>query len=351
MLIQRLVLGALLAGLLVQGYQVLQLFLAPVGWAMILAYVTWPAYRRLRGWLFGGPSVSALLMTLLLGITFTLPLLWLIALLRAEVPVAYQAMVDSLAHGPPTLSEPIARLPWLGPQLQQWLNQLADSNRAEVTEQLVQMIRPWVNELLAVLGDIGLNTFKFGFALLTIFFIYRDGEGLLGQTRLVLNRLLGQRTRAYLVAIGDTIRAVVYGLVLAALAQGLLAGIGYWVAGVPAPAFLGLITAIIALIPFGALMIWGAAGVWLLVTGHLVASVGLWLWGALVVSQIDNLIRPLVISSTTHIPFLLVFFGVLGGITTYGLIGLFLGPAVVAVLLAVWREWLGEQAQSDADHR
>jgi predicted PurR-regulated permease PerM len=178
------------------------------------------------------------------------------------------------------------------------------------------------------------------FALLTAFFTYRHGEQLAGQVTLVLERVVGDRVHGYLAAIGDTTRAVVYGLVLAALAQGFLAGIGYLIAGLQAPVLLGAVTALIALIPFGAPLIWIGASLWLIVTGDLKSGIFLIIWGAGVVSWVDNLIRPLVISNATRIPFLLVLFGVLGGIAAFGLVGLFVGPVILAVLMAVWREWL-----------
>jgi len=106
---------------------------------------------------------------------------------------------------------------------------------------------------------------------------------------------------------------------------------------------LGVLTAILALIPFGTPLVWGGVSAWLLLNGDFWAGVGLAAWGALVVSQIDNVLRPMVISSSTRIPYLLVLFAVLGGISAFGLLGLFLGPIVIAVLLAVWREWLDEQ--------
>jgi len=155
----------------------------------------------------------------------------------------------------------------------------------------------------------------------------------------VLLGLLGARVDGYLEAVGSTTRAVVYGLLLAALVQGAMAGLGYWVAGVAAPVFWGATTALVALIPFGAPLIWGSIGIWLLARGDTAAGVGLLLWGALAVSWIDNLVRPLVISGVARIPFLLVLFGVLGGLAAFGLIGLFVGPVILAILLALWREW------------
>jgi predicted PurR-regulated permease PerM len=173
--------------------------------------------------------------------------------------------------------------------------------------------------------------------------LYRDGEGLLVQTRLVLRRFLGRRGNAYLTAMAETSQAVLYGLILTALAQGIVAGIGYWIAGVPGSAMYGALTAIFALVPFGPPIIWVPISLWLLWNGHVFAGIGLFIWGVVAISWIDNLVRPLVISGSTRIPFLLVVFSVLGGVASFGLLGLFLGPIAVALLLAVWREWVGER--------
>ena len=120
---------------------------------------------------------------------------------------------------------------------------------------------------------------------------------------------------------------------------GLLAGIAYAVAGLPVPALLGAATALLALIPFGAPVVWVPAGLAPLFQGNWLAGGGILLWGMLVVSWVDNLIRPMVISASTRVPFLLVFFGVVGGAMAFGLIGLFIGPVVLSVLLTLWKEW------------
>ncbi|MGF1613017.1 MAG: AI-2E family transporter [Gammaproteobacteria bacterium] len=339
-LLRRLILATFLIGLLLLSYRVLHLFLAPLAWAMILAYVTWPVYRRLRGWL-PSPTGSALLMTVMLGAVIALPLVWLTALLRTEVPAVYRAAVEYIDQGPQALPEFIAGIPWLGAELQGlWVHLSGDVTA--LPRQLIRWSEPWVGEIIGVLGDVGRNAAKFGFALVIAFFMYRDGEEPLAQTRQLMLHHLGDRAEAYLLAIGGTIRAVMFGLILTALAQGVLAGLGYWAAGVKMYALLGAVTAMIALIPFGAPLVWGSVGVWLLLSQQVLAGVGVLLWGVLVISQIDNVIRPLVISSATRIPFLLVLFGVFGGISAFGLVGLFLGPVIVAVLLAVWREWLEE---------
>jgi predicted PurR-regulated permease PerM len=337
-LLRQIALVALLGGLVLLTHAVLRPFLVPVIWALILAYVTWPLYERLRRALRERATIASLIMTLALAAAFVLPVLWLIGLLRGEVANAYAEFTAFIASRP-KLPQSLANIPWLGEELQAFLDRVGrdpDALRAELGVLLDQSL----GQVRGILGDVGRNVAKTFFALLTLFFMYRNGEAVAGQVRSVLERVIGERVHAYLIAIGDTTRAVVYGIVLAALAQGILAGLGYWLAGLQAPVVLGAATALIALIPFGAPLIWGSAGAWLLLTDRTGAGVFLLLWGALAVSWVDNLVRPLVIANATRIPFLLVMFGVLGGIAAFGLVGLFLGPVILAVLMAVWREWL-----------
>jgi predicted PurR-regulated permease PerM len=343
---RRIILALLLGGLLVLAYTVLQLFLVPVAWAAIMAYTTWPLHQWLRRVLGGRATLSALLMTLLLSATFVLPLLWLMATLRTELTGAYAAVAAYLAQGPRPLPEVLASIPWLGDWLQQLLDQLARDPTA-LRQQIGEWVEQRTSELLDLLGGVGRNAAKLGFALITVLLLYRDGDTLLAQLRQVLQRFVGERIEGYLGAIGATTKAVVYGLVLTALVQGALAGLGYWAAGVDAPVLLAVLTALIALIPFGTPFVWGSVGVWLLLNGQTAAGVGLLVWGTLVVSSVDNLIRPLVISSATRVPFLLVMFGVLGGLAAFGLIGLFIGPVILAVMMAVWHEWLESQAPEE----
>ena len=348
-IVRRVILALLLGGLFVLGYLVLGWFVAPVVWAAILAYVTWPAYARLRQLLRGHAMGSALLMTLLLTAAFVLPLLWLIFLLQRELVLGYQAAAAYMAGGPHRLPDFVLSLPWIGERLQETLDRFVADPTAMRT-QLASWAQQWQGQIGDLVGGVGRNAVRMGFALLTVVFIYRDGESLLDQVRRVLRRFLGRRVDGYIAAIGTTTKAVLYGLVLTALAQGFLAGLGYWAAGVRAPVLFGAFTALIALMPFGTPFVWGSLGVWLLFAGNTLEGIGLLLWGTLVVSWVDNLIRPLVISSATHIPFLLVMFGVIGGLAAFGLIGMFVGPVIVAVLLAVWREWLEDQATATSGH-
>jgi predicted PurR-regulated permease PerM len=154
--------------------------------------------------------------------------------------------------------------------------------------------------------------------------------------------VLGPRIHNYLRAIEQTVKAVVYGLVLTALVQGFLVGVGYLFAGVGAPVFLAALTTVCGLIPFAAPAVWGGVCVWLFIKGSTAAGIGLLIWGAIVLGWTDHIVRPFLISREAEIPFLVVLFGVLGGLAAFGLVGLFVGPVILAVLLGVWREWLFE---------
>ena len=337
----RVVLGLLLGGLLLLTYAVVRPFVVPVAWAIILAYTTWPLLAWIRRVLGGRRTLAAALMTALLTAAFALPALWLAMLLRAEMADAYAAVAALLAKGPYRLPDVVAGVPVLGGWLQGLLDQFTGDPDA-IRHQLARWVDTRAAELLGIIGGLGRNAAKLGFALITVFFLYRDGEHVLAQAQRVLHRFLGGRVDRYLAAVGSMTMAVVWGLVATALGQGLVAGIGYWWFGLEAPVLLGAITTVIALLPFGTPFVWGSAGAWLIANGQTVDGIGLLLWGTLVVSWVDNLVRPMVISSATRISFLLVMFGVLGGLAAFGLVGLFIGPVILAVLMAVWREWIEE---------
>ncbi len=328
-------------------FWVISPFLASLAWAGVLAYATWPPYQRLRARLAGRDSLAALTMTLLVAAMLLLPLLWVMLHITADLTHAAQTLQQVKESGLPPLPPGIRDWPLVGNWIGQGYARLL-SDPAWMREQLSQMGAQALPMLKRVAAGIGLNAAKFGLAVFALFFLYRHGDSLLAQIRQVAVLWLGGSARGYIGAIGVTVRAVVFGIVLTALAQGLAAGLGYWVAGVPAPALWGVVTAIVSLIPFVGPVVWIGLSFGLLVQGESGAALGLFLWGALVVSWIDNLIRPLVISGPTRIPFLLVLLGVLGGLSAFGLIGLFVGPVILGMALALWREWLEEQTHTDS---
>ncbi|MGD9841938.1 MAG: AI-2E family transporter [Steroidobacteraceae bacterium] len=332
------IIAAVLLGILLLTYMVLQPFLVPSIWAAILAYVCWPLHIRVSRVIRRRKNLAALVTTLMISAVIIVPICWLVFSFQGEVMKGYQEVEHRLA-AKPELSATLRDLPMVGSWLtERWAELTADPTALKTSVQ--RWLNSSANELTGVIGGVGRNLIKLLIALFALFFFLRDGARFFSQFRAVMESMLGPTVRNYLKAVGDTTRAVVYALVLAALAQGVAAGIGYYFAGIRAPILLGALTAMVALIPLATPLVWISLSVWLVVTGHLSEGIGLAIWGVLVISWVDNIVRPLVISSATRMPFILVVFGVLGGVLAFGLVGLFIGPVVLAVSLAMWREWL-----------
>ena len=346
-MMRRLVTALLLAGLLLLGFQVLRPFIVPAIWAGILSFVTWPGYLRLTRWCGGRRTLAALLMTLALTAAVILPVAWLAVLLQSEIVTAFTELLAALARGV-RIPDNWLHLPLVGPWLAD-LNLRLATDPAALRQALQQLFNTSYGALGPVLGKVGGNLAKMFVTMLSLFFYYRDGDAFASQVRGALEQVLGERVPAYLAAIGSTVKAVLLSLVATAVAQGVLAGIGYAIFGVRAPVFAAAVTTVAALIPFAVPLVWGGIVVWMFATGDTTHAVGLLVWCLLLVSWVDNIVRPMVMSSAMGINFLLVTFGVLGGVGAFGLVGLFVGPAILAILLAVWREWVsGRQVPGEA---
>ncbi|HEV8332047.1 MAG TPA: AI-2E family transporter [Steroidobacteraceae bacterium] len=343
---RRVLVAALILGIVLLTFSVLQPFIVPLIWGGILAYVSWPLQQRLERVLRKRASLAALLTTLIVTLAIVVPLVWLILMVRVEAVEAY-ARVQAFLASKPSLPPALRELPWIGAWAEDMLRQLS-ADPAAIKEQFVMTLEQSSVEVSKLIGGVGRNAAKLFFAVLSMFFLLRDGPRLVREARAILEGILGPRVHDYLDAIGATTQAVVYALILGAIAQGTVAGIGYFFAGVEAPVLMGALTVLIALIPFGAPFVWGTLALWMLVNGNVGHGIFLLVWGVLVVSWVDNLVRPMVISNATRMPFLLVVFGVLGGVLAFGLVGLFIGPVLLAVSLAIWREWLEEHQQQEA---
>lgn len=338
-----------LAGLVVLAFVVVAPFLVPLAWAGILSYASWPIATKIRICCKGRDALAAAIATTLAALTLFIPLIWLAWLAQKELANIYPAVQAFLAV-PIQVPESLKNLPWLG----DWLLQ-QQAHLAAHPDGLTSAIKAWlgahVNDVAILAGSVGKNLIKLILVVIILFFFYRDGARIIAELRHVLARFIGPQAHHYLHAAGTTTRAVVYGVLLTALVQGVAAGLGYWAAGLSSPIILGVITAIIALIPFCTPLAWGSAGLWLLMQGQTAEAIGVWIWGAAVISQLDNVLRPIFISSVSPIPFLLVLFGVLGGLLAFGLVGLFIGPIILTVAWAVWREWtahLDDDANEDS---
>ncbi len=325
---------ALLAALM---YQILEPFFAPLAWAIFLAFLLQPAQARLAVLLRGRASVAASLLTIFVLLMFIGPL--------ATLAVAFGRQAAGLAallqgwleqhhgQGVPELAD----LPLLGPALA-WLDQYASISAADAQAWLLRTAQALFERLAALggaalLGALG-TVLNFTVMLFLLFFFIRDGQGM-ARAAINLVPLEPSRRDELRNRLGSVTRAVVLGTVLTAIIQGLLLGIGFAVVGLPAPVVFGVIAAVLSIVPFGGTaLVWAPAVAVLLFQGRYVAAIILAVIG-LVVSTLDNFLKPLLISGRAVVPTLAVFIGVLGGLIAFGVIGMFLGPVVIALALAL----------------
>lgn len=334
-------LWALLAFLVVICAIVLRPFLTPLLWAAIVAYASWPLYRHVRRLCRGRESVAALLMTALVAFVLIVPLVWLAMQLTDEVARAYQGFLAYRAAGTLALPAFVRGIPWVGDVIQQAFDRYS-ADPLLIRSLLMDWAQRLHVELLALASGIGRNGIRLVLMIVSIFFLYRDGDAMAGQVARVVERFFAQRLVGYVGAAGAMLKAAIFGLLVTAVVQGAIAGVGFAVFHVEAPVLLGVLTAVASVIPLvGTFLVWGSASAWLATTGHLWAALGLFGWGVVLVHPADNILRPLLISTSTRLPFLLVMFGVVGGLAAFGLVGLIIGPVALAVATAVWREWAG----------
>jgi predicted PurR-regulated permease PerM len=320
---------ALLAGALL----VLRPFLVPMAWAGILAYATWPLYRVVRR-RTRRPRLAAALFTAGVSLGVGVPVAWLLAALAAEASHGISVAREWLDAGAPAPAW-IAGWPWLAERFDE-LRARSVVSPTEVLRYATRYAAQISSRLVDLAGGLASNVFKFAIAMVTLYVFYVDGERITAQVRRLATIAFPHARQGVLEHVGAVVRAVVFGLLGTALAQGLIAGVGFALFGVPSPVMLGALTFGSSFLPMGPTLVWGAAALWLLFGGHSYAAAGLAIYGVVLISSIDNVLRPLLISGgTTRIPFLLVFFGVLGGLMAFGVLGLFLGPVLLSVSFAL----------------
>ena len=327
---------------------ILRPFLASIAWAAILAYGSWPLYRVVHRPFGRFQNSAAFCMTVLLTCAVILPILWLSVLLSNELIYAYRSLAAYIAEKPMVLPDFIRGIPWLGDRAQQLIDQLS-GGPAALSRQTGGWIQTWASEITGFLGGVGRGIGKLLIVMVTLFFFYRDGESIRRQCRLVVTKLFGDRLDTYVNTAGAMTRAVLYGFLITAFAQGLIAGVGYAILGLHGSVLLGAMTGVLSVVPvLGTALVWGPLGAYLLITGHIWKGIILLMWGLLLVHPTDNVLRPLLISNATHVPFIIVMFGVIGGVAATGLVGVFVGPIVLALGLAIWRSWASSDETMNA---
>jgi predicted PurR-regulated permease PerM len=330
----------LAAGLVLLGLWILHRYLAALAWAAVLAIALWPLYRRLVSALGGhGQQILApLILTLSIGFIFIVPFVYAAVEVARETHIFVQYLVDARRSGIP-VPDWVSQLPVVGYPLEEWWRSNLSDPRA--AEELLGRIysRVPAESAREVGGEIIHRLILFGFTLLTLFFLFRDGTALnrrlIGLSDLLLGAQ-GERIGRHMI---QAVLGTVNGLVLVGLSEGVLLGIAYILAGLPHPVSIAVLTGILAVIPFGAPVVFGGVALYLVATGSAAAGAAVFGFAVAVVFVADHFIRPVLIGGAVRLPFLWVLLGILGGLETFGILGLFLGPAVMAALISLWREW------------
>lgn len=341
---------AALALLIVGCLAVLHPFLTALLWAAILVSVTWPAFARLDRLLGGRRGLAAMAMTLAVAVVLIAPFA-IVALGLADNAEQLSAAVGGvLERGLPDVPGWLVSIPLVGDSLHAYWQGLAHDGQ-RLTAELKRLLPSAQGALVAGSKAFGQGLLQLALSVFIAFFLFRDGEAVNQRLAAAVSRLAGERGQHLLLIARGTVTGVVYGILGTALAQGVLAGIGFVVAGVPGALLLGLATAFLSVVPVGPPVIWIGAALWLFQQGNIGWAIFVALWGFFIVSMVDNIIKPLIISRGSSLPFALVFLGVLGGVFAFGLIGVFLGPTLLAVGYRLLNEWSSSLLEPGSDEQ
>lgn len=325
--------------MLVAGcFLVLRPFLTAMLLAAVMCVSTWPLYVWLLGRMEGRQNIAALIMTSSLVLVVILPLALVAYNLADNVTAFYDGIAQSIEAGPPEPPAWLKGVPIVGESAAEYWHLLAAS-RDERVVLAKRLLEPAKNLLLAGGILLGGGVIEMSLAAFVSFFFYRDGAALVRFLKVAMDRVVGTHVENVLGVINNTVQSVMYGLLGTALAQGFVATMGFFIAGVPAALPLGVATSLLSLIPVGPPLIWGGAAIWLFYQGTVGWGIFMLLWGLFLISTVDNVVKPLLISRGGNLPFVLVLFGVMGGVLAFGFVGVFIGPTLLAVGFSLIQEW------------
>ena len=339
----RIVAVALLA---IGCFLVVQPFLGAIIFAGILCFSTWPIYVKLRARLGGRSWLASL----------TMVSIWLIAL---AVPIALAAqsivvhsseavdMVKGFLDRKSSFELPafIKAIPGVGPWLDDYVRGILASSGSDLAAYARQYLEPARGFLLVLGKGVGQGLVQVLIALFVSYFFYREGDRLGRLLTEGMMRLAGRAKGKELIGTTqDSVRGVIYGLLGTAFAQAVVALIGFWIAGVPGAFILAALTFILSLVPMGPVLIWGGAAAWLYFNDRSGWALFMVIYGAAVISSVDNFVKPILMSRAGNLSMLVVVLGVFGGAIAFGFIGLFVGPALLAIAWDLTKAWLEEHA-------
>ncbi|WP_133645359.1 AI-2E family transporter [Paraburkholderia flava] len=317
-------------------------FIPAVAWACVIAIALWPAMRAIEGhrWFQGRTTLISVLLTVAVALLVVLPVGLGIAQAAGEAHDLRIWLRTIQENGIP-LPTFIEHLPFASQQIGAWWQ----ANLAQPLSASPAMKGLHSQAVVTFGRHFGARAAHglvlFGFMLVTLFVIFQAGPRLSGSLIKGARRAFGADGAQLMQRMAGAVRGTVTGLVVVGLGEGALLGVAYAVTGVPHATLLALVTAVAAMLPFCAPIVFCCAALWLfMMQGAVAAAIGVAAFGFVVVFVAEHFVRPVLIGNSTRLPFLLVLFGILGGAETFGLLGLFIGPALMTVLVVLWNDWV-----------
>lgn len=340
----QLVRTALIVVLIAGGFLVLQPFMTAILLAIVICVSTWPFYRQLWQKLGQRDGLAACVMTLVLLLALVLPIGYLANNLADSASALFQQLRPSLEHPQPYAPEWVRGLPLVGDALGSFWQRMASSHD-EFIGWIAQYQEPAKEWALRAAKAVGQGLLQLVLVVVIAFFFYRDGAKLAGMLVTLASRLSIEIGVKLLELSSATVKAVMLGIFGTAVAQSVVAWAGFVIAGAPAPLLLATATFFLSMIPVGPPLVWGGVALWLFNQGNAFWGVFMLIYGALAISGVDNVVKPILISHSAKLPLLLIILGVLGGAIAFGLVGIFLGPVLLAVGLKLIQHWIELQQE------
>lgn len=333
-----------LGGLIAASLWIVKPFLPALIWAAMIVIATWPVLRALQRRLWGRRWLAVSVMTLALLLAFVVPLALAVATVVANAGAIFAWTKSLAALQWPALPDWVSSLPVVGQPIAEAWREVAAAGWSEVARRVSPYADDALRWLATQTGSVGLIAAQLLLTVVLAAVLYADGESAAARLQRFGSRLAGARGAAAVHLAGKAVRAVALGVVVTALVQALAGGLGLLVADVP---FAGVLTAlmfVLAVAQIGAVPVLVCAAVWLYWSDQVGAAVALLVW-SVVVGTLDNVLRPVLIRQGADLPLLLIFAGVIGGIIGFGLIGIFVGPVVLAVAYTLLEDWMNEEAR------
>ncbi|MBS1184371.1 MAG: family transporter [Proteobacteria bacterium] len=325
-------------------------FVVPVLAALVIGFATWPLFRDLTRLCGGNTKFSASIALVCILLFLIVPMLAAVSFAFDEFKVWFNWLLEANRSG-------VAVPPWIAvlPMAGDWL---AEQWRLYVGPpgaigELIQMVSGAnigniYRAVMTASGEAFRLVLMLLFMMIALFFVYKDGSAFAAQIDLIGERILPTRWDRISRIVPATISSTVTGMTLIAIGEGIVLGVAYWIAGVPSPAIFAVITGVMALVPGGAPLSFTLISAYLVASGHVVEGAALFTWGTVELFIVDKTLRPRLVGGPIKLPFLPTFFGLIGGVKTMGFLGLFIGPVLMALLVAIWREWLIELRSEEA---